>query len=164
MPRPCPQFDLRFELTDTAWATHRESCASCRGQWAAELGLRQVFAAPAPVLSGGFEQALHRRLEAEMPARAASPRGLGRFLMPAYWLGAAVASLLLLGEIEWPQGAGLPWLTLLASALSLGVPVLILSRQFGVSFYELVFISAARRPADQILPPLGHGPLASRGG
>ncbi|MEE8525074.1 MAG: hypothetical protein V3T72_14150 [Thermoanaerobaculia bacterium] len=152
MSPPCQQFDLRSELTDAAWEAHREGCPSCRDQWTMDLEFRRAFAAPLPALSSGFEQALHQRLRAE-DARGANPRGLGRFLMPVYWLGAAAVSLFIVAGIEWPAGAGFSSAAILVSLLTLGVPAFFLTRQFGLSFYELVFISAAKRPADQMFFP-----------
>ena len=72
-------------------------------------------------------------------------------MMPAYWLAAVTASLIIVGGIDWPAGASTFGIGSVVLTLGiLVVPVLFLTRQFRLSFVDLLFLSAAARPDEQL--------------
>ncbi len=150
----CPELDRFLGRLDTVgalgeddhdWARHREGCAACRAAWSAELELRRHFSAqPRPALAADFGARLRLRLAAEPRPRAAGYRS---WALRFYWLGAALASFLILGHVDWPEplSSG-PWLATIL--LTFGVPAVVLVRRFGLDPLELVLQIAEARYVD----------------
>lgn len=148
--RQCPELD-RFlnrleagevEDDDRVWQAHRERCASCRRHWAADREMRSWFAeVPRPRLSASFNRRLEQRLELE--ASHPAPKTARRFVLPAYWLAACLASFFILGRIGGAAGTTpWPWVSAIALVPLALSPLAALARRLGLDFFELVFMPA----------------------
>ena len=155
MHNRCPDPELIEEVLQghfaspedqSAWDQHLTECAACRNQLSIAKQLSEdLGVVPIPELSTGFEQRLMRRLHSEQDLRSAI-----RFrqrIMLAYWIGAAVLSCLILGQLEWSpylsSVQGLFGLTVLL--VSVSAAILFLTRQFRMGLADLLISTVDSR-------------------
>ena len=138
----CEEYD-RFldggglEGEDAArWREHLRGCPTCSKQVAADLSLRQAFAAspPSAELTAGFEARLRQQLEARRPGATRVSRRLGRawpswgWVLAPYATAATFASILILSRLPW-QSFDVPRSLVFAlGAIVLASPLVLLDR------------------------------------
>jgi|GEM_PF-2474881 len=130
------------EAEKAAWQEHLARCPGCREQWAADVELRALYQdAETPRLSDRFQQSLRQRIAVDNRIR--SRRRLP--IMRAYWLAAAVASVLVLTTLDLPGlfGTG-TWIAgLLVPVFCLLAPLLLLGLRLPTGLYDLILYTMA---------------------
>lgn len=89
-------------------------------------------------LASDFADKLVSRLA---DAESSQPRGSSTLILSAYWLLAAIMSVVVLAQVGWVgmQFTTSTWLAVLVALVSLALPILILSRTLQLSVLDMIW-------------------------
>jgi hypothetical protein len=89
-------------------------------------------------LASDFSDRLVSRLADTEPSQ---PRGSSTLILSAYWLLAAIMSVVVLAQVGWVgmQFSASTWLAVMVALVSLALPVLILSRTLQLSVLDMIW-------------------------
>ncbi len=129
----CEEFDLWVDSRTSGmkaaqrerWDHHLVGCPYCQIQLEVHQELSEAFAStPALDFSDGFEHSLSCRLAEAKPPRSLSL--VARALLSTYGGIAAVLSIWILSEIQWPSAVPMGSLGILLGFVALATPFLLL--------------------------------------